>query len=66
MAILYRNNCCNCAVPGYPCTGEHKKVPYLVCDNEDCKKEVDELYKTEYGQLCESCLLKRYEKVEVD
>lgn len=63
MGVKYENDCCGCAVPGYPCTGEHKKVPHLYCD--DCKKEQDELYELDGKELCGDCVLKRLDKVKV-
>lgn len=61
--VRYENDCCGCAVPGYPCTGEHKRVPHYYCDK--CKKEYskDELCDF-YGEyLCIDCLLKQFGKV---
>lgn len=64
LAVIFENDCCMCAVPGYPCTGEHKRVPHLYCDN--CKEEAEVLYKTECQELCAECVLKIFEKVKVD
>lgn len=63
MAIRYEDDCCNCAVPGYPCTGEHKHVPHYDCD--DCGEEFHptELYHFEGEMLCVDCLVKQFEKV---
>lgn len=57
------NDCCDCAVPGYPCTGEHKRVPHYYCD--ECKFEFlpEELYVTDDGELCVNCLINCYETV---
>ena len=67
MAIRYEDECCGCAVPGYPCLGSecpNRHVPHLYCDK--CEDEVEELYKTENGELCAICVLEMYEKVRID
>ena len=64
MGYRYENQCCSCAVPAYPCTGEHKRVKVFYCDG--CKEEVEDLYKTENGELCADCVLGMYEKVRID
>jgi hypothetical protein len=67
MAIRYEDECCGCAVPSYPCSGDacpNRNVPHLYCDN--CKEEADELYETENGQLCAECVLGMFEKVRID
>ena len=67
MAIRYEDDCCHCAVPGYPCTGEHKKVPHYYCDGENCGEEFypNELYDYDGEMLCVDCLLKRFSKIGV-
>lgn len=58
------NDCCDCAVPGYPCRGEHcsrRRVPHFYCDS--CGEEAL-LYHYEGEELCEGCLLDKFEKVE--
>lgn len=53
--IRIRNECCDCAVPGYPCLGSacpnrHVEVHY--CD--ECGAELDEIHND--GQdLCWRC-----------
>ncbi|MBQ2395637.1 MAG: hypothetical protein II304_01175 [Bacteroidales bacterium] len=67
MAIVMEDECCGCAVPAYPCLGSacpRRNIPHFYCD--ECEKEVEELYKTEDGDLCEKCVLMRYEKVRLD
>ena len=65
------NECCDCAVPGYPCLGDScslRHVPRYRCDtcgaddlSEDDIKEVDgqhlclECYEKEYGETCRNC-----------
>lgn len=64
--IEYENECCNCAVPGYPCKGNlclNMNVPHLYCD--DCGEE-DELYHYDGEELCIECIKERLEKVEID
>lgn len=67
MAKIYSDDCCQCAVPAYPCMGSacpNRNVPHLYCDN--CKEEVEDLYKTEDGELCAECVLKMFKKVRID
>ena len=65
--IIYKNDCCGCASPGYPCRGEScdlRNNPHYFCDR--CGEEVDpeELYEDNGGeQLCVDCILKEYKKV---
>lgn len=59
--IKYENDCCGCAVPGYPCTGEHKRVPHYYCD--ECKDETT-IYEYDGRQLCIDCIEKGLEVVE--
>ena len=67
MGIRYEDDCCDCAVPGYPCTGEHKQVPHYYCDGEDCGEEFypSELYHYEDQMLCINCLAKQFQKVGI-
>ena len=65
--IKYENECCDCAVPAYPCMGEfcpNRNVPHYYCDK--CKSEEDVLYEYENLQLCECCLLETVPKIESD
>ena len=39
------------------------EVIYLVCD--ECDQTVDDLYLFDGEQICEECLLNKFEKVEV-
>lgn len=59
--IKYEDECCSCAVPGYPCLGSscpNRNVSHYYCDR--CHEEVDrdELYIDEYtgGELCLDCI----------
>lgn len=65
--VMMENECCCCATENYPCAGSacpNRNVPHLYCD--ECEEEVEDLYKTEDGELCAECVLKMFEKVEVD
>lgn len=56
------NECCDCAVPGYPCMGNacHRRhVIRIYCDS--CGVELQETYFDDGDQeLCEECLLGKY------
>lgn len=58
------NDCCGCAAPAYPCMGDScplRNAIHYYCDK--CGNE-DKLYDTDFGELCESCLLKKFPVVE--
>lgn len=58
--IKYENDCCGCAVPGYPCLGSSCPLthsPHLYCDH--CGYESEELYEFDGEELCEDCIKKR-------
>lgn len=61
--VRYENDCSNCAVEGYPCTGAHKHVPHLYCDK--CGEEVDFAYDIDGDHICEGCLPEMFPTVEV-
>lgn len=64
MATVYENECCGCATPAYPCMGNNcprRNVPHLYCD--ECKDDVEELYKLDGKELCADCALERLEKI---
>lgn len=57
MATRIENHCCDCAVPGYPCQGEHcsrRRVKVHYCDR--CDAELGEVYDVDGEELCEECL----------
>lgn len=63
--VTYENECCGCAVPGYPCIGSscpNRHVKHYYCDN--CKDDVEKLYRFEGDELCLDCIEKRLEVVE--
>lgn len=66
MGVVVNNECCHCAVPGYPCLGDSctkRNVKTYFCN--ECKRdyEPEELYVTPDGDLCEECILNKYQTV---
>lgn len=58
------NNCCECAVPGYPCLGSYcpnRHVPHYYCD--ECEAE-EQLYHFDGKELCLECIEAKLKKVE--
>ena len=54
--IKYKNRCCGCAVPAYPCLGAscpNRNVPVHYCD--ECGSELDTVYKSNGAELCADC-----------
>ena len=63
--VVYENQCCDCASPGYPCKGDlcsNRHVRVLKCDR--CGYEVERLYILDGEELCEDCLLEGLETIE--
>ena len=63
--VIYENECCDCAVPGYPCLGNscpNRHVKHYYCD--DCRDDVEKLYRFDGEELCIDCIEKRLEVVE--
>ena len=55
------NECCDCAVPGYPCRGAacpNITVLHVYCDGPDCDCEDEEMYVYNGKDYCRDCLLK--------
>ena len=55
--VKIQNQCCDCAVPGYPCQGAScplTRVEVHFCDK--CGDELDEIYDVDDEELCEHCL----------
>ena len=53
------NECCGCAVPGYPCLGDscpNLHVLHIYCDA--CDSEDDEMYCYDGKDYCPNCMLK--------
>lgn len=67
MSKTYENECCDCAVPGYPCLGpscSNRKVPHYFCDKCEDEFEPEALFINEDGEeLCTECFLSNYETV---
>ena len=65
--IKYENECCDCAVPGYPCMGDtcpNINVKHLYCDK--CSEDCEELYVFDGEELCRDCLLDSFDKITLD
>lgn len=64
MAKVVTNECCNCAVPAYPCIGDVCPLTHVerfYCDK--CKEETV-LYEYDGKELCAECLLEIMPKVK--
>jgi len=64
--VKYENECCDCAVPAYPCLGSscpNRHVPHYYCD--ECKDETN-LYEFDGKELCIDCIEKKLEPVNKD
>lgn len=62
--ITYENECVGCPTE-LGCLGSscpNRNVPYFYCD--ECKKDVEELFKWDDKQLCIDCIKKKLEKIE--
>ena len=57
--MIKKNDCCDCAVPSYPCIHCSEDYEVEVCD--DCREEAVKLYEHNGGVLCISCLLEATE-----
>ena len=69
MAKRYEDECCDCAVPGYPCLGSscpNRNVPHYFCDACEDEFDPEELYYDDVTdeELCATCFLKRYKTVK--
>lgn len=65
--IKYEDECCGCATENYPCMGSacpNRNVPHFYCD--ECGEDVEELYNVDDKEICEQCLLKKFEKVKLE
>ena len=59
------NECCDCAVPAYPCLGSlcpKRNVVHIYCD--DCGEET-ELYDYDGAELCKDCIFERLDLKEI-
>lgn len=63
--VSYEDECASCPKElgclGSVCPNRH--VKHLYCDS--CYEDVDKLYKYDGEELCEECLIKRFEVVEL-
>lgn len=63
--VRIEDQCCDCAVPGYPCVGDacsYRNVEVHYCDS--CDTELDEIYDVDGEELCEECLKERFRRYE--
>lgn len=63
--IIIEDECCGCAVPGYPCMGSacpNINVKHYICDK--CGDEFEKLYYYEGRELCIGCIEESLEVVE--
>lgn len=64
--VMYRNECCGCAVPGYPCLGDLcslRRVPYWACDDCGALSDDVDIYDFDGKDLCLDCVADRLKKV---
>ena len=64
--LQYKNYCCDCAAPGYPCRGSscpNLNVPIHYCDL--CKYEIEgDIYDVDGEELCEECLKDMFRRID--
>lgn len=56
--LIHENQCCGCAVPGYPCLGRscpYVDVPVYYCDC--CGFDVHAEYDIDGSHYCEGCAI---------
>ena len=61
--VRIENQCCHCAVPGYPCLGSscpNLRVEVHYCDK--CDNELEDIYEVDGEELCEECLKDMFRK----
>ena len=58
------DECCDCAVPSYPCNDSCplRAVERYFCDECDEEVDLDELYEVDGEDLCIDCLKERFKK----
>lgn len=64
--IKFKDECCGCAAPAYPCLGsdcKNRNVPHFYCDNCEEEFEANELYNNDDEDLCQECLLLKFDTV---
>lgn len=60
------NECCDCAVPAYPCIGEscfRRHVPHWYCDICEAEEEPEHLFVYDGYELCLECLILHFRTV---
>lgn len=65
--VRIENQCCDCAVPGYPCMGSscpRRHVRIYECDDCGVELEQGELYEYDGEELCIDCIKERLSVVE--
>ena len=58
MALIYENQCCDCATPAYPCRGRscpRRRVPVHICDKCGCEIACVETHEVDGLELCDEC-----------
>lgn len=60
MAKRIENQCCDCAVPAYPCRGSlcpNRRVEVHYCDrcDPDCENPLADFYEVDGLELCDLC-----------
>lgn len=66
MMIKYENECVGCP-PEMGCLGtscSNRNVPHQYCDC--CEEEVEVLRNYDGEQLCDSCILEKFEVVDIE
>lgn len=59
--VIYKNDCCDCAVPAYPCLGNVcplRHNPHYYCDI--CGEETDNYHQADGMDLCDKCYRKEF------
>ena len=63
--LAYEDECVGCPDEfncfGYLC--QYRKIPHLYCD--ECKEEVDCLYNYNGEEICQECLIEKFEKITI-
>ena len=65
LMIVYENQCCDCAVAGYPCRGSacpRRNVEVHLCDDCECELAPDDTYEVDGKEICLDCLCERFKK----
>ena len=60
--VKYEDECVHCADRCIGSSCPNRNVKHLYCD--ECKEEVEELYDYDGTELCEKCMLKKFEVIK--